>query len=122
MKTALAVFFTLIAPAAFAAETGATHYGASHMSDMQPMHDHPMEHSETARQTITTTGTVKKIHTDKNRLTIAHAPVPELEWPAMTMGFKATAEQIRQVEVGDNIRFEFTSEGMNNSVISITKQ
>lgn len=96
-------------------------HGSGSMGDMSGMHESGMKHGNAAVQTLTTTGTVKKVHADKNMLTIAHEPVPELEWPAMTMGFKATDEQIQQVQEGDKIKFEFTSEGMNNSIVSISK-
>lgn len=110
-----------VAATAFAAE-GEMHQDAGSTHQMPAMHDNHMQHGNAAVRTLSTTGVVKKVHTDKHMLTIAHEPVPELEWPAMTMGFKATPEQIEQVQEGDTIQFEFTSEGMNNSIVSISKQ
>lgn len=106
-----------VATTATAGKHGDMQHGSGHGT-----HEHAQDNDAGAAKPISTTGTVKKVHPDKNMLTIAHAPVPELEWPAMTMRFNATAEQIEQVREGDEIRFEFTSKGMNNSVISITKQ
>ncbi len=131
MKTKLAFCLTLaMASTAIAQQHGSMQHGSEHMKNMpmgdaetmQQRHDRHMGQDSAAAKTISTTGTVKKIHQNKNMLTIAHEPVPELEWPAMTMGFKATEEQINQVQEGDKIRFEFTSKGMNNSIVSITKQ
>lgn len=133
-KRAFYLVFALplaVAATAFAAE-GEMHHGEQmpcmqdghmqHGKKMSSMCDNHMQHDNMPVQTISTSGTVKKIHAEKNMLTIAHEPVPELEWPAMTMGFKATPEQVQQVKEGDQIKFEFTSEGMNNSIVSISKQ
>lgn len=50
------------------------------------------------------TGRVTAI--DANGVTIAHAPVPQLNWPDMTMAFGwGTVE--RNIEVGDNVAFAF---------------
>jgi Cu(I)/Ag(I) efflux system periplasmic protein CusF len=92
-------------------------HGDGHM--MQEMHE---KHHGAEVKTVTTTGIVKKIHQDRDMLTITHDPVPELDWPTMTMGFKASTELMEQVQEGDRIRFEFTSEGMNNTIVSITPE
>jgi Cu(I)/Ag(I) efflux system membrane fusion protein len=42
-------------------------------------------------------------------ITIAHEPVPSLDWPAMTMGFKAPARGVPQdLKVGDPVSFSFS--------------
>lgn len=41
-----------------------------------------------------------------NKVQIAHEPVAELEWPAMTMWFVLQAPLPAQVRVGDKVRFE----------------
>jgi len=52
-------------------------------------------------------GTVREIRED--RITIAHGPVPSLDWPAMTLGFKAPAGGPPQdLKVGDRVRFSFS--------------
>ncbi|WP_223651401.1 copper-binding protein [Halopseudomonas nanhaiensis] len=122
MKNTLSFCLTLTFSFALAASATAGKHAEMQHGSGHDAQQHGENHDEASAQPITTTGTVKKIHPDKGMLTIAHAPVPELEWPAMTMRFNATAEHIDQVQEGDEIRFEFTSKGMNNSVISITKQ
>lgn len=64
-------------------------------------------------------GTVKAIDAAGGRVTLAHGPVPSLQWPAMTMGFAATPEQLAGLKVGDRVEFEFRAEGMNARILSI---
>ncbi|SPZ05273.1 heavy metal efflux system protein [Pseudomonas luteola] len=45
--------------------------------------------------------------------------IKPIDWPAMTMGFKATPEQLAQVQVVQQTMFEFTSEGMQATLLSI---
>ena len=65
-------------------------------------------------------GTVESVDPAGGRIVIAHGPVEALEWPAMTMGFIATPEQIDAVEAGQEVEFEFRSEGTSNTITSIT--
>ena len=48
-------------------------------------------------------GTVESINAGK--ITIAHGPVDALKWPAMTMAFNATREQLASVKVGQKVQF-----------------
>lgn len=95
------------------------------MADGQmPMSDGemPMVGSDGAMQTASAEGTVTAIDADAGTITVVHGAVPEIKWPAMTMGFEAD-EQLRQdVAVGDTISFEFTTGGGGNTITSITKK
>jgi len=52
------------------------------------------------------TGRLEAIAAD--RLTLSHEPIPALQWPAMTMGFKPPKDGVPAgVKVGDNVRFTF---------------
>lgn len=66
-----------------------------------------------------TTGTVKAVDAAAGKITIAHGPVEALQWPAMTMAFKATPEQIASVQAGQEVRFEFQSQGMEATITRI---
>ena len=66
------------------------------------------------------TGTVEAVDAAAGKITIAHEPVDALKWPAMTMGFKATPEQIASVQAGQKVQFEFESQGMNATITQIT--
>jgi Cu(I)/Ag(I) efflux system protein CusF len=66
------------------------------------------------------TGTVEAVDAAAGKITIAHGPVDALQWPAMTMGFKATPEQVASVQVGQKVQFEFESQGMDATITQIT--
>ena len=56
-----------------------------------------------------TTG--KVVHAPRSRITIAHHPVVALGWPAMTMTFQASSQQLKGIKAGDQVDFEFTLRG-----------
>jgi membrane fusion protein, copper/silver efflux system len=63
---------------------------------------------------VTHRGTGKVEHIDKDEITLSHSPIASLQWPAMTMGFKAPPNGIPDnVRVGDTVSFELrqTKEG-----------
>ncbi|MDR1888507.1 MAG: copper-binding protein, partial [Zoogloeaceae bacterium] len=73
------IFATLfsLSPAAFA------HDGHNHGEHAQP--------GKTAATPLATgQGVVKKIDLPNQRLTLAHDPIAQLNWPAMTMPFAVT--------------------------------
>ena len=71
-------------------------------------------------KTASATGTVEAVDAAAGKITIAHGPVDALQWPAMTMGFKATPEQVASVQVGQKVQFEFESQGMDATITQIT--
>lgn len=82
----------------------------------------PADHEamgQAAGPVATASGTVESIDAAAGKITIAHGPVAALNWPPMTMAFAATPEQIAAVKAGQQVDFEFTSEGMNGSLTSI---
>jgi membrane fusion protein, copper/silver efflux system len=63
---------------------------------------------------VTHRGTGKVEHIDKDEITLSHGAIASLQWPAMTMGFKAPPNGIPDnVRVGDTVSFELrqTKEG-----------
>ncbi|RJG14235.1 heat-shock protein HtpX [Pseudomonas cavernicola] len=88
------------------------------MNDM-PMEGMQMKQDVKQAPIAKAEGTVKAIDTKKSIITLAHGAVPVLQWPAMTMGFSATAKQLAELKVGDRVEFEFRAEGMNASIVSI---
>ena len=68
------------------------------------------------------TGVVQSMDAAAHTVTIAHGPVEALAWPAMTMTFQAPDVDLAAIKVGDNVAFEFTSTGMDGTIVSITKQ
>ena len=67
-------------------------------------------------------GTVTKVDASAEKITIRHAPIPNLDMGEMTMVFKAASpELLKLVKPGD--RISFTAERVNGqlSVTAITK-
>lgn len=69
--------------------------------------------------TAMATGTVESIDAGAGKITIAHGPVEALEWPAMTMAFKATPDQIASVQSGQDVTFEFEYQGAQATITRI---
>lgn len=80
----------------------------------------PAMATEAAAKKASATGTIEAVDAAAGKITIAHGPVAELQWPAMTMGFKATPEQVASVQVGQKVQFEFESKGMDSTITQIT--
>jgi Cu(I)/Ag(I) efflux system periplasmic protein CusF len=66
------------------------------------------------------TGTVTAVGADS--ITVDHAPIPEANWPAMTMGFKASPELAKSVKVGDKVAFDLKLQGGAGEITAIAKQ
>jgi Cu(I)/Ag(I) efflux system periplasmic protein CusF len=66
------------------------------------------------------TGTIQSIDASAGKLTIAHGPVAALNWPAMTMAFKATPAQLASVRKGQHVEFEFVADGMDATITRIS--
>ncbi len=64
-------------------------------------HDAGM-HMEAARHSE---GTVRKIDTAAGKVTLKHGPLENLGMPPMTMAFAAEADLLKNVKVGDKVRF-----------------
>ena len=67
-------------------------------------------------------GTVTKIDTGQGKMTIRHDPIPNLDMGDMTMVFRAgSPDMLKQVKIGDTIRF--TADRINGqiTVVSIVK-
>lgn len=51
-------------------------------------------------------GTIDAIDPGRRRVTLAHDPMPEIGWPAMTMVFPVPAAvDLRQFKAGDHVNF-----------------
>lgn len=72
-------------------------------------------------KTATGEGAITAIDPDTGKITLAHGPVAELSWPAMTMGFGAKEGQLGDLKVGDKVRFSFRWDGKTAEIESIEK-
>lgn len=68
------------------------------------------------------TGTVTAIDAKAGTITLDHGPIPEANWPAMTMGFKAAPTLVQSVKVGDKVAFDLKLEGGAGEITAIAKQ
>jgi Cu(I)/Ag(I) efflux system protein CusF len=73
-------------------------------------------------KTASATGVVQSIDAAAKTITIAHGPVESLGWPGMTMTFLAPGADLAAFKAGDNVSFEFTSTGMDGTIVALSKQ
>ena len=95
-------------------EAAAPAAGADGMDDIQ--------RDPATSTTASATGTVQSVDASAGTVTIDHGPVEALQWPAMTMTFRAPDVDLAAIEKGDQVSFEFTSTGMDGTITSITEQ
>jgi Cu(I)/Ag(I) efflux system membrane fusion protein len=91
------------------------------MSAAQPASAPASAPAAAASEAYRADGKVESV--DADSITISHGPVPELKWPAMTMGFgKADAKAFADVKPGDQVRFEFRKGGpMDWELVTVQK-
>ena len=66
-------------------------------------------------------GSITAIDPGTGKISLAHGPVAELSWPAMTMGFTAKDGQLGGLKVGDKVKFTFRWDGKTAEIESIDK-
>lgn len=72
-------------------------------------------------ETIKTKGVVKLIDTDSQKLTIAHEPIPAINWPAMTMRFTyEDPSMIADIKEGSQVDLDFIQQGNISLLTKIT--
>lgn len=72
---------------------------------------------------IQSQGVITAMDTDKRKITLKHEPIPELNWPSMTMGFPVAPEvNLEGVSKGDTVTFTLTPSGSGQQVTGINKQ
>ena len=71
---------------------------------------------------VTASATVEAVDVAAKTVTLAHGPIDALQWPAMTMTFKAPGADLTTLREGDHVMFELTSSQGDHVVTKITKQ
>lgn len=67
-------------------------------------------------------GVIKSIDAQNRLVTIAHNPVKELKWPAMTMEFMVLDESLLAgLKPGEKINFSFMSMGRHSCIHEVMK-
>lgn len=67
-------------------------------------------------------GKVIAIDTSASTITIDHSAIPAVDWPAMTMTFKADPKLLADVAVGEKVAFDLAVKGSVGEVLAIKKQ
>lgn len=111
-------------PAADSAATSAESLGAmSHSSGMAGMSDMSGMAMDTDVKKGTGFGTITAIDTTANTVTIKHDAIPAVDWPAMTMAFKATPPALLDnLKVGEKVKFYVLVKGSGAEVTAIRQQ
>lgn len=82
--------------------------------------DTKKDHAGASGKTHKASGKVTKVDASKASVTIAHGPVPSMNWPAMTMTFKAKDKSmLDKVKSGDQVEFSFTESGRDHTITEI---
>ncbi|SHF40188.1 Copper binding protein CusF [Modicisalibacter ilicicola DSM 19980] len=80
-------------------------------------------HQSANAQTAQGQGTVKALDTEKQQITLTHGPIESLGWPGMTMPFKlADSASMKELSVGDEVRFEVKKSGNDITITEISRQ
>lgn len=91
------------------AATGA--FAQMNMGDMKTM-DMGKKPVSASKQTHSAKATVKKSDANAGKVTLAHEPVPTLNWPAMSMNFKVKEKAFwSKLGEGKKVEVEFVLEG-----------
>ena len=73
-----------------------------------------------AAQSHHASGVVKSVDAGKGTVTIDHGPVASLNWPAMSMGFKAKDKKsLHTLKPGQKIDFEFVQQGKDYVITKV---
>jgi Cu/Ag efflux protein CusF len=68
-------------------------------------------------------GVITAINIEKRKVTLNHEPIPELNWPSMTMGFSVAPEvKLEGLGKDDTVVFTLTPAGKGQHVTSISTQ
>lgn len=78
--------------------------------------------SSDAAKMAKATGTVTAVDGQAGTITVSHGPIPEANWPAMTMGFKAAPNLVQAVKPGDKVAFELKLASGSGEITAIQKQ
>lgn len=90
-------------------------------SDMTGMDNMTMS-AEAGAKMAKGSGTVTAIDKSAGTITLDHDPIPEANWPAMTMAFRAKPELLGSVKVGDKVAFDLALEDGAGEVTAIAKR
>jgi Cu(I)/Ag(I) efflux system protein CusF len=73
-----------------------------------------------AAKAVQGSGVVVSVNQETGSLILKHAPIPALEWPAMTMSFKVRDKaQLQPLKKGDKVEFTLEKSGASYVITDI---
>lgn len=107
--------FTTVSFTASAEDSAMHHHNMSAMTDMPDMN-----RQDDTVTTYSANGVIKTWR--DNSVSIAHSPVAQLNWPAMTMNFALDDYQGEKLAAGQQVNFTFRQTDSGYALVSITAQ
>ena len=93
---------------------------ASGMAGMSGMSGMAMESAAKTGQGV---GEITAIDSKAGTVTIKHDAIPAVDWPAMTMAFKATPSSLLDgLKVGEKVKFDVKVQGSDAEVTAVAPQ
>lgn len=71
-----------------------------------------------AAPTASGSGEVEAVDPGAGTVTINHGPIEALKWPAMTMTFAASGEDLSAIKPGDKVTFELRQTGAMEATVT----
>ena len=70
--------------------------------------------------TVSATGTIKKVDAAKRIVNLSHGPIPAVNWPAMTMDFAVAPEvDLSALKPGQQVEFKMKGSGMTYTITEV---
>jgi len=82
----------------------------------------PSEAAAAETKSGTGTGTVTALDSAAGTVTIAHGPMPQIGWSAMTMTFEADPALLAGVAEGESVAFELTVTDGRGTITALTAE
>ena len=67
-------------------------------------------------------GVVTALDPKAGKVTIKHGPIPALDWPGMTMTFRAAPALLRPTRIGQTVAFDVRMRGTTAEVSAMTRR
>lgn len=118
-STSIFLLITSVLTFSFSVFTASAEDGAMHHHNMPAMADMPeMKKADDSATLYSASGVIKAWRDDA--IVIAHSPVSELNWPAMTMSFALADIHDKKLAVGEQVDFTFCQTDSGYAIVSIT--
>lgn len=82
----------------------------------------PMAQSSGRNQMASGQGTVTAVDNQARTISIKHGAIAAVNWPAMTMAFRADDTMRQQVAVGDKVAFSFQLSNGSGQLTAISRK